>query len=137
MRRFLIYNPHGIGDVLFTTPLVRALRGAFPEARIGYLCNRRVEGLVRTNPRVDHVFVFEKDECRSLWKKSPAESLWKFLLFLREIQQFHFDTLVDFSLNWHASFFASLLGIRSRIGFDFRHRGRFLTERLYLEGFED
>ncbi|MBI3319037.1 MAG: glycosyltransferase family 9 protein, partial [Candidatus Omnitrophica bacterium] len=49
-HRILIVNPFGIGDVLFSTPLVRAIRRAFPPAHVAYLCNRRTEEILRRNP---------------------------------------------------------------------------------------
>ena len=62
MRRIVLVNPFGIGDVLFTTPIVRSLRAAFPDAVLGYVCNRRVEELLCANPQLNRGFVFEKDE---------------------------------------------------------------------------
>ncbi|MBI4436610.1 MAG: glycosyltransferase family 9 protein [Candidatus Omnitrophica bacterium] len=136
-RRILIANPFGVGDVLFTTPVVRALRDYFPKATLGYLCNRRTEEMMRVNSCIDAVFVFEKDEYRRLWKESKRKCLQQFLKLLQEIRRCQFDTLVDFSLNWHYSFLGALLGVRRRIGFNYRGRGRFLTRRQDLPGFEE
>ena len=61
-ERILIVNPFGIGDVLFTTPLVKAVRHAFPESQLDYLCNRRTEAILRKNPHLSELFVYEKDE---------------------------------------------------------------------------
>ena len=41
-KRFLIINPFGIGDVLFTTPAIRAIKKACPQGYIAYWCNERV-----------------------------------------------------------------------------------------------
>ncbi|MFH1857715.1 MAG: glycosyltransferase family 9 protein, partial [Candidatus Omnitrophota bacterium] len=136
-ERVLIANPFGIGDVLFTMPLLRSLREALPDATLGYLCNRRVEELMRVNPCVDAVFVFEKDEYRVLWKQNKREWLRNFLKLLKEIRRRRFDTLIDFSLNWHYSFLAMLLGIRRRVGFNYRRRGKFLTDSKTVKGFDD
>ncbi len=136
-RRILIANPFGIGDVLFTTPCLRSLREHFPDAFIGYVCNRRTEELMRVHPCLDAVFVFEKDEYRKLWRESVWGFLRAFLKFLREVRSKRFDTLIDFSLNWHYGFFGYLLGIPARIGFNYRNRGKFLTKSLLLSGFEE
>jgi len=136
-RRILIANPFGVGDVLFTTPVVRALREHFPDVTLGYLCNRRTEEMMRANSCLDAVFVFEKDEYRKLWRRSKGKCLQQFFALLKEIRRHRFDTLVDFSLNWHYGFWGTLLGIRRRIGFNFRGRGRFLTRRQDLSGFEE
>ena len=136
-KRILIVNPFGIGDVLFTTPMVRGLREAYPDATLGYLCNRRVEELVRTNVHLDLIFIFEKDEYRTLWRRSKKECLRMFFRFLKEIRSQRFDVLMDLSLGWHYSFLGWLLGIPTRIGFNYRRRGRFLTKSKILQGFEE
>ena len=135
--KFLIVNPFGIGDVLFTTPMIRALRKAFPDATLGYVCNRRVEELVRANSRVDLIFIFEKDEYRALWQRSKKECLRMAFRFLKEIRNQRFDVLIDLSLGWHYSFLGWLLRIPERIGFNYRRRGRFLTKGKILYGFEE
>ena len=68
--RVLIANPFGIGDMLFSLPLVRAIRAAEPDAFIGILCNARTEELVSCWPELDWRHTFEKDEFRRRWKSS-------------------------------------------------------------------
>jgi lipopolysaccharide heptosyltransferase II len=46
-----------IGDVAFTTPLIRALRRAFPEAHLSYLVEPLAAPIVRDNPHLDDVIV--------------------------------------------------------------------------------
>lgn len=135
-QRILIVNPFGIGDVLFTTPLVRALRTAFPLARLIYLCNRRTEEIVRRNPHLSGWIVFEKDEFWSLWRKRPWQAVSRFVRLLRRIRRERFDWVADLSLGDRYSFFLKLLGVPVRIGFRFRHRGRYLTHGLPISGYE-
>jgi len=44
-----------IGDVVFTTPAVRALRRRFPEARLTYLVEHAAAPVVAGNPHIDEV----------------------------------------------------------------------------------
>ena len=66
--RILIVNPFGIGDVLFSTPLISNIRDAYPECYIGYICNIRAKDVLSDNPQLNEIFVFEKDEYRNLWQ---------------------------------------------------------------------
>jgi lipopolysaccharide heptosyltransferase II len=136
-ERILIVNPFGIGDVLFTTPLVRALRRAFPESRIGYLCNRRTERILLTNPHLDELFIYEKDEVVRLWKSSWRQGLRHVLGLLRQLRRARFDIVVDLSLGERYSLVMKLAGVPRRVGFDYHRRGRFLTERLPIDGYHD
>lgn len=133
--RILIANLFGIGDVLFSLPLVRAVRAAHPDAFIGYLCNARTEELISCWPELDWHYAFEKDEFRRRWKASRAAGLRFLSGMAGTLREQRFDLLLDLSLGWHAAFAALLCGIRRRIGFDFRGRGRFLTHKIPLQGF--
>lgn len=135
--RILIVNPFGIGDVLFTTPLIRAARRAFPDSRIGYLCNKRTERILRGNPHLDELFIYEKDEMVRLWRASTAQCLAYVGGLLRRIRRAQFDCVIDLSLSDRYAGILKLLGVRRRIGFDYRNRGRFLTERLPIDGYHD
>ena len=133
--RILIVNPYGIGDVLFSLPLIYALREQQPDAHLSFLCNRRTQELVSCWKMLDQVSVFEKDEFRAAWSRSKPEGakmLWK---MTAEIRRQKMDALIDLSLGWQIGFTAILAGIPKRVGFDFRGRGRFLTHKLPLTGF--
>ncbi len=134
-KSVLIVNPFGIGDVLFTTPLVRAVRCAFPRSWLGYLCNRRTEPVLKHNPQLDVLVVYERDEWVQDWKTSPVEYFKQLGRIISRIKRERFDLLIDLSLGDRYSLFLALLGIRRRIGFDYRRRGRFLTERLTIDGY--
>ena len=136
-RRILIVNPFGIGDVLFTTPLVRAVRHAFPDCSLAYFCNRRSERILRESPHLNEVFVHERDEWVQLWRISRWRCLLTLVRLLRRIRRRRFDLVIDLSLGERYSFILMLLGVRQRIGFDYRRRGRWLTERLAIHGYHD
>ena len=86
-KRILVVNTFGIGDVLFSTPLVRALKENSPGARIDFMCNKRGQHVVRGNPNIDDIIIFEKDEFRDAFKKSKTAFLGMFTAFLREIKK--------------------------------------------------
>ncbi len=133
--RILIVNPFGIGDVLFTTPLIRAVREAFPESWIAYLCNRRTERILRASPHLNDIFVYEKDELLEVWRASRWDGLRQTAALLRRIRQARITLAVDISLGERYSFLLMLLGVPRRVGFDYRRRGRFLTERMAINGY--
>lgn len=134
--RILIVNPFGIGDVLFTTPLVRALRQAFPASHIGYLCNRRTECVLRDNPRLNELLVYEKDEVDRLFKRSWWQGVRYVGRLLWRVTTTRYEYVVDLSLSERYSFILKVLRVPRRVGFDFRRRGRFLTGRLPIDGYQ-
>ncbi|MBI3082936.1 MAG: glycosyltransferase family 9 protein [Candidatus Omnitrophica bacterium] len=136
-RRILLVNPFGIGDVLFTTPLIRAVRQAFPHSRLGYLCNRRTERILQTNRHLDELFVYEKDEVVELWRSSWWRGAAHVARLVRRIHGARIDLAIDLSLGDRYSLILKLLRIPRRVGFHYRTRGRFLTDRLTIDGYHD
>lgn len=49
-----------IGDIILTTPLVRCLRKKYPEARISFIIKKEFADLMRHNPHIDKLIVFDK-----------------------------------------------------------------------------
>ena len=135
-KSIIVFNPFGIGDVLFSMPLVKVLNKNFPDAKIYYISNKRVYSILRNMPYLENVIIFEKDRFRHLAKKSKIKFLKEFIAFLRKIKSCRAGLMVDLSLNYQASLAGKLLNIPKRIGFNYRSRGKFLTDKLELEGFE-
>lgn len=137
VRRVLIVNPFGVGDVIFTMPLVEALRREKPRAFIGFVCNERTVDLVRMNTAIDKTYVFNRERYRKLWKKHPFLFYRKLKAFLDLLKAERFQRVMDLSLGREYGFFAMIAGILERVGFDYKGRGTFLTRKIKLEGYID
>ncbi|MBD3426356.1 MAG: hypothetical protein GF409_03880 [Candidatus Omnitrophica bacterium] len=136
MKNILIANIFGIGDVLFTTPLISGIKDSAPSARVGYLCNARTRDIVSMVPGVEDIFVYEKDELTRLWGFSKRQ----YLEYLRDlftgIKGKRYDTVFDFTLSRQFGLFFALCGIPERVGLDYKKRGVFLTRKIPFTGFE-
>lgn len=133
---FLVINPFGIGDVLFSTPLMRNLKNYFPDSKIFYLCNRRTYPILNNHPFIERAFIYERDEFEAIRRRSKIEWFKMFASFIGEIKRERIDVALDLSLNTQFGFLAWGAGIRKRIGLDYKKRGLFLTHRFPIEGFE-
>jgi len=60
--RILLVRFSSIGDILLTTPLIRALRRRHPDAQLIYVTKRAMTPLVADNPHVSQVVALEPDE---------------------------------------------------------------------------
>jgi lipopolysaccharide heptosyltransferase II len=58
--KILIVRLRLIGDVVFTTPLVRALRRQYPDAHLTYLVEPAAEPIVRSNPHLNDILVLPR-----------------------------------------------------------------------------
>lgn len=63
-KKILVVVPRRIGDVLLTTPLIRSLHRAWPEAEIDVLVFAGTEGILANNPDINRVITVAE---RSPW----------------------------------------------------------------------
>ncbi len=130
----LVLNPFGIGDVIFSFPLVEGLR--FYKAEVDFLCNERTEELVRMNPSVRRHFVFNRDRFRELWRTDRKRCLKEAAELFGAVRAERYDVAFDLSMGKEYAFFLMLAGVRRRIGFHYRGRGLFLTDKFPVAGFD-
>ncbi len=129
-KRVLIVQPYGIGDLLFLTPVFRAL----PDAQIDLLLGSRTESVVKANPRIRQIIRIDKDKFHSQGK-------WKTFLEIAGLTQRlgkeKYDLMLDYSMRREYGFWAQFfLGIPVRAGFDYKGRGFFLNRKVEVpEGF--
>ncbi len=120
-RALVIRIDTRVGNVLLTTPLVRALRKGLAPAKVDFLVATGKEALVEG--LADRVLTFHKKD----FFKAP----WRFFRFLRELRAARYDVVVEAS-HWHALSFTSLWLARwtrapVRIGHARELAERFLT----------
>lgn len=133
----LIINPFGIGDVLFTTPLIHTIKDKFPLGRLGYLCNKRTAPLLENNPFINEVFIYERDDFKRTLSVSWFRWFNEFSSFIKRIKACKFDLAIDLSLAANFGFFLLLTGIKERIGYNYKNRGIYLTRSIKLTGYEN
>ena len=137
MKKILIVNPFGIGDVLFTTPVVRAIKESNPDTFIGYWCNERAQDILKDNPNINKIFALSRGDLKKIYHKSVWQGIRNFLNLLYGIKKEKFDIVLDFSLDHRYSLLAKISGIRKRVGFNYKKRGRFLTDKIDIDGYSD
>ncbi len=118
-----------VGDVLFTTPAVRALRQGFPKAHLAYMVGSWSREVIEDNPHLDRIITYD----------APGHSSHRFPAYVRtlgrllELRLRRFDLAVIFHRTSFAGLFARLAGIPRRIGFDYGGRGRHLTRKVAFD----
>lgn len=135
--KILLINPFGIGDVIFSTPLIEGLKKNLPDPSVSYICNKRTYGILEECPMLDNVFVFEKGDYKKLWKSSKVGFLREYLSFIIKIKRKRFDIAIDMSMGHQYGLLLKLIGVPERIGFNYKGRGRFHTRKVEFSGFDD
>lgn len=119
--KILLIQLRRIGDVLMTTPAVRALRNCYPSAQLEFLTEAPSDQIFEYQKKINEVIVFPR--------KGGVLSKIKILILLRRKR---YDIIVDFFGNPTSAMISLLTGAPRRIGFDFRGRRWAYTERVLL-----
>lgn len=70
MKRILVISTTGMGDSLWGTPALRALKKSFPDADIHFLVNTHWKELFKGNPNIDRIISYSPK-----WFKQPLTGL--------------------------------------------------------------
>jgi ADP-heptose:LPS heptosyltransferase len=77
IKRILVVSSTALGDTLLSTPALRSLRLAYPEARISLLINPAYVGMFRDHPRVDELILHRRGWLGFAWLV-PVLRWWHF-----------------------------------------------------------
>jgi heptosyltransferase III len=116
MKNLLIMKLRYIGDVLLSTPVLRALRERFPDARLTMAVNRGTEEVIKWNPDLNEIIVIERDGLVGQTR------------LLQELRRRRFDAVIDLTDGDRSAILTRVSGAPVRIGFNEEHRWR---GRLY------
>lgn len=119
--RILIIRTDRIGDVVLSTPVIRALRAAHPQAYLGMMVRPEHRELVEGNPDLNVVLLYDK--------RGPEKGLLGSLRFARSLRRRRFDTALILHSTDRVVLMSWLAGIRRRVGYA-RRLGWLLTRRL-------
>ncbi|MBI4432809.1 MAG: lipopolysaccharide heptosyltransferase II [Candidatus Omnitrophica bacterium] len=113
MTRILIVNQNWVGDVLCSTPTIRAIRKAHPKAHIACLAPERVMPVLRHNPHLDEILPYDD--------RAPFIS-WGSLKLIGLLKARHFDKAIFFHRSKTKVLWAAFAGIPDRAGYSVSSR---------------
>lgn len=126
-----------IGDVVFASCLLPALRQAYPNAHLAWLVEPSAAPLLQNNPYLDEVIVWEKGRWLDDLKKGRFLSLLRKIHNLRQtLKTHHFDWALDLQGLLKSHLLAYCSGAAERIGFLAKEGGNFLLTKTFAKGGE-
>ena len=120
--RVLLIRLRLIGDVVLSTPVIRALRRAFPDATLTYLVERDAAAVVAGNRDLDRIIVVERT--RGLRRVLDDVKLaW-------QLRRDRYDVVIDMHGGPRSSWLTLATGAPQRIGYDMPGRQWMYTRTI-------
>lgn len=116
IRRILVVRVDLLGDVVLSLPAVRALRRAYPDARIDFLALRSTAPILRDQPEVSNVIEFDPHVWRRPANLLKRETWREALHMLRRLRGTRYDLAVCVSGDI-GSILTRLSGAKRRVGY--------------------
>ena len=124
MQRILIVNVNWLGDVLFSTPAIRAIKKQYPKAYLACMVVPRVKEVLENNPYIDELIIFDE--------KSTQRGMLAKLRFIFQLRKFKFDTAIILRSSLTRALICFFAGIKELIGYQEKKQGFLLTKSLEL-----
>lgn len=112
-----------IGDVVFTTPAIRALRVRYPNARLLYLVESAAAPVVAGNPHLTEVLVVPHSRG---WTRVRDD-----LRLARRLRAERCDLVIDFHGGPRSAWLARASGAARRVGYDIQGRAWMYTDVVH------
>lgn len=110
IKNILLIQFGDIGDVVYSFPCARALKEAFPAARVVMAVQKKAAGLVYECQWADDVIVVDKKKRSLLQLLAHQKKFW-----LR-VRNYHFDLAIDLRTGSRGAVLAFLSGAGQRVG---------------------
>lgn len=122
MKRILIVNVNWLGDTLFATPLIRALRDRYPDAYIAILTHPRCYEILEGNRNINEIIIYdEKKQHRNILRRFSIVS------YLRAKR---FDAAFILRKSLSRALLLLFSKIPIRVGYRSKRAGFLLTKRV-------
>ena len=116
-NKFLIIKLRHHGDVLLTTPVIDALKNAYPDSEIDMLVYAETADIVRDNTQICRVFTIDRT-----WKKQGiVKQVQHETALFSALKAHNYDYVLNFSDQWRAAAIAKFCG-RHAISYRFAKR---------------
>ncbi|MCX5667530.1 MAG: lipopolysaccharide heptosyltransferase II [Candidatus Omnitrophica bacterium] len=120
-KRIIIVRMDRIGDVVLSTPAIKAVRDAYPDSRIAVLVRPYAKDVVDGNPYIDEVITYDRS--------GKEKGLLGKIRFIADLKNKKFDLAIILHPKNSSHIIAYLAGIPKRLGYD-KKLGIFLTKKI-------
>ena len=116
-QKILLIRLSSLGDIVLTTPAIRAVRAHFRDAYIAMLVAKQSAEILRENPYLDEIITFDR--------RAKDKDTREMLRIIRLLRERRFTLAIDLQRKFRTGLLMAFSGAPERIG-----KGRFCTVRV-------
>ncbi len=120
-ERILLIRLSSLGDIVLTTPAIRAVRARFPDAYIAMLVAKQSADVLRENPHLNGIITFDR-----LAKDKDTREM---LRVIRQLRERKFTMAIDLQRKFRTALLMYFSGATERVG-----KGKLCTVRVQERG---
>ena len=120
-QRILLIRLSSLGDIVLTTPAIRAVRGHFPDAHIAMLVGKQSAEVLQANPHLDEIITFDR--------VAKDKDTGEMLRIARVLRESRFTLAIDLQRKFRTALLMYLGGVAERVG-----KGRLCTLSVPEQG---
>jgi heptosyltransferase I len=136
--KILIIRLSAIGDVVFASPLIKALRVTYPNAYISWLVEPSAASLLMNNKNLDRVIVLPRARWKQLWNKHH------FIQLYREIKDFTamlrsqgFNMALDCQGLLKSGIWTYFSGAKMRVGLGSKELSKYFMTQIVSHSYDN
>ena len=120
-ERFLIVRLSSLGDIIFTLPMLAALRDTFCRSHIAWVVNERWKPLLEGNPDLNDIIVLPNSSIRAFFKCG------------KRLRENNYTCVFDVQGLYKSALLAKLTHVKQRIGYSFSYAREGAASLLYTQ----
>ena len=120
-QRILLIRLSSLGDIVLTTPAIRAVRAHFPDAYIAMLVGKQSADVLQENPHLDEIITFDRF--------AKGKDTGEMLRTVRVLRERKFTLAIDLQRKFRTTLLMYLSGATARVG-----KGALCTVRVLEQG---
>lgn len=119
-KRILIWLQNWRGDVLFSTPFIKAIRKRYKDSHIAVIVNSRCREILEDNKYINEIVIYDD--------KIQERSIIGKIRFIISLKNKKFDTIFLLHRSLSRAMIACMAGVKERIGYFYKKRNFMLTK---------
>ncbi len=120
--KILIIQTAYLGDVILTTPVVQNIKKFIPDAEINFMCIPQTEAVLKNNPDIRQLIVYDK---------RADGKIGKLFRMISKVRRQKYDIIICPHRSFRSALITQFSGAKLRIGFNKNSLSNLLTSRVY------